>query len=497
MTNHNLSQVLGTPVGYVTTAPQTYTPTTQGFGTLVSPNFTWWRDGKFLRVAGTFTCGTTTAVEARVYFPSGLTSASASTLEIAGFAARGATGAVIYQVFREVGLTYFTFGRSDGSLAGLTKMNGSDIYGSSTVVSFEASCPIAEWSAPVYVASGADNNVTPLNWTSFTPTGSWTTNTTYTGKYRRVGDSMEVQTKVSVTGAPTSTTLSLNIPGNLTIDSSKIVDTSNQHVLGSVVIMKSGVGRTSGLVLYNKDDATSKSVYAFATDTASATSTSLSGVTQAYPHTFANGDNVEVYYTVPIVGWTAQYYLGKMLVGFGQAKVGQSGLVNNDSSNVGGTPILGATDGSAASAGYVGEFFQSGNGSNSGAGTAGQYFDIGSKSLTPGDWRISWAVTYYNNGATSFTEAITGVGTAPGNSSQDINPPFAGIDQYKAAAVTGITFTDSIRVNVSSTQVTVYNGTDRAGTARAGSTVYLKGYVNDNTNGPVVYRWRWTLERIR
>ncbi len=48
------------------------------------------------------------------------------------------------------------------------------------------------------------NGAAVSDWVSFTPTGSWTTNTTYTGLWRRIGDSMEIQAKALCSGAPTS-----------------------------------------------------------------------------------------------------------------------------------------------------------------------------------------------------------------------------------------------------------------------------------------------------
>ena len=60
------------------------------------------------------------------------------------------------------------------------------------------------------------------DWVSYTPTGSWTTNTTYTGKWRRVGDSIQVQAKITLSGAPNAATqLQIGIPSGLTIDTTK------------------------------------------------------------------------------------------------------------------------------------------------------------------------------------------------------------------------------------------------------------------------------------
>jgi len=59
-------------------------------------------------------------------------------------------------------------------------------------------------------------------WKSFTPTGSWTTNTTYYGAYRRVGDSIDIYYRWNMSGQPNATNLILNMPNNLEMDFSKL-----------------------------------------------------------------------------------------------------------------------------------------------------------------------------------------------------------------------------------------------------------------------------------
>jgi hypothetical protein len=62
---------------------------------------------------------------------------------------------------------------------------------------------------PIVAVSGAS----ATDWVAWTPTGAWTTNTpTYTGFWRRVGDSMEVRVNVAFTGAPDATSFYVNLP---------------------------------------------------------------------------------------------------------------------------------------------------------------------------------------------------------------------------------------------------------------------------------------------
>jgi len=74
---------------------------------------------------------------------------------------------------------------------------------------------------------------TPISdWVSFTPTGSWSSNTTYTGIWRRIGSNAEIKYNVATSGAPTASQLTLNLPSGLTIDTTKMLTTSNTTAIG-------------------------------------------------------------------------------------------------------------------------------------------------------------------------------------------------------------------------------------------------------------------------
>jgi hypothetical protein len=147
-------------------------------------------------------------------------------------------------------------------------------------------------------------NVDPVgDWQTFTPTGSWTTNTTYTGQWRRVGDSAEVNVSIVLSGAPTSANLSINLPPGLVIDTTKLAGFgANGKSLGFGSAGDNGVQGYPVDVQYN--NTTSVTVNPF---NASATYATYSTIlNQAIPFTFGATDVVTVRFSVPIVGWSSQ-----------------------------------------------------------------------------------------------------------------------------------------------------------------------------------------------
>jgi hypothetical protein len=138
------------------------------------------------------------------------------------------------------------------------------------------------------------------DWQDFTPTGSWTSNTTYSGEYRRVGDSLEVQVNLTLSGTPTTAGLTVNLPAGLSIDTSKLPSTTgNAITIGDARFADAtGTGRASGSVGY--ENATSVRPYYLI-----AGSNAEAAVTQAVPWAWASGDKVNLYYRVPILGWSS------------------------------------------------------------------------------------------------------------------------------------------------------------------------------------------------
>lgn len=149
---------------------------------------------------------------------------------------------------------------------------------------------------------------TPVtDWVSFTPTGSWTTNTTYEGKYKRVGDNAAFRITISLSGAPTATNLKINMPSGLTIDSNKLPSASGEFILGTIRMLRSGVDRYLGTIHF--DTSTSLAVlWQYADATAVTTTAPVRNnlfVNNTTPATWGSSDNFAIEFEVPIAGWSS------------------------------------------------------------------------------------------------------------------------------------------------------------------------------------------------
>ena len=146
----------GTPI----TDWQSYTPTTQGFGTITNAEFYWRRVGSNIELDCKWTNGTTTASEARIGLPSGYTSiALTQGIRQAGnfvIFANTTTAKVIPLI--ESSVTYVTFGNQDGA-SGFTKINGNVAFSASNLVSFKATIPCAGLSSSVQMSDQTDTRV--------------------------------------------------------------------------------------------------------------------------------------------------------------------------------------------------------------------------------------------------------------------------------------------------------------------------------------------------
>lgn len=145
-----------------------------------------------------------------------------------------------------------------------------------------------------------------IPWTAYTPTGAWSANTTYTAYWRRVGDTLDLQIKVATSGAPTSASLTVNLPSGLSIDTAKVTDTTAAVAAWNSLAVARDASTESYecFVVYNNTTS-----IAIMKDDGDGT---FSAVTQAAPFTFGSGDFVSISVSgIPILGWGANGTLGQ------------------------------------------------------------------------------------------------------------------------------------------------------------------------------------------
>jgi hypothetical protein len=132
-----------------------WTPTFTGFGTPTSVAFYSRRNGDSLQINGSFTAGTTTAVEARLSLgylgvDSNVTSSGATkignTIDAAGDVLYASAAAVIGYTTIQPSVGYLTFGLQGASNGALTKVVGSTALATGGTVSISAQVPILGWS---------------------------------------------------------------------------------------------------------------------------------------------------------------------------------------------------------------------------------------------------------------------------------------------------------------------------------------------------------------
>jgi len=140
-------------------------------------------------------------------------------------------------------------------------------------------------------------------WNTFTPGGSWSTNVTWTGRWRRVGDTMEVDAAATFSGAQQNTVISSSLPVTNTIDTTKLATSggSNQILGHGNIIDATGPTIIAVRVLYNTT--ASVTLYYEGVSGANNILSPISGNT--VPFTWASGDTISFRYAVPIVGWGA------------------------------------------------------------------------------------------------------------------------------------------------------------------------------------------------
>ena len=144
------------------------------------------------------------------------------------------------------------------------------------------------------------------DWVLYTPTmsGGTPANGTLNGRYRRVGDSMEIEGSLEFSGAAGAfSTVLVTIPSFATIDTSKFslgTVASDRIRVGNASMLDSGVALYPGTVSYAST--TQIQVYR---ENVSGSAVGNTPITNASPFSFAASDVIQWSAKVPIVGWSS------------------------------------------------------------------------------------------------------------------------------------------------------------------------------------------------
>jgi len=156
----------------------------------------------------------------------------------------------------------------------------------------------------VQTSSSNDINIGPRPQLAqlWTPTGSWSTNTTHQGALRRLGGFAEIAYRLTTTGNPDTAALTFDMPVGLVIDTAKSVDATGD-------MLSAGSANENGVEKYltkvTRDSTTVFSMRGWETDGGAGDDVEeASAYTQAYPFTWDANDSASFVVIVPIVGWS-------------------------------------------------------------------------------------------------------------------------------------------------------------------------------------------------
>lgn len=149
-----------------------------------------------------------------------------------------------------------------------------------------------------YIGPQATTNGAAINdWASYTPTLVNFGNGTAAGKWRRVGDSMEIQAHLIVGSSLPTGIFTFSLPSGYAIDTNKITTTNFSGAVGFGQAVVSGAGYALS-TLYN-----SSTTFFFGA--LSSASGSQIAADATHPVTWANGNEITSIISVPISGWSS------------------------------------------------------------------------------------------------------------------------------------------------------------------------------------------------
>lgn len=146
--------------------------------------------------------------------------------------------------------------------------------------------------------------VIPSKWTSWTPTGAFNTNSTYTGKWKREGKNVRMWARVAFSGTPNSAVAyTINLPSGIAVDTADMPSAVNQYNAfdGRAIVIDASINGWKANVNYNSS--TSSVLVARSVTIAGANISDVNAVTYNDPVTLGNGDSIEALWTMPAANW--------------------------------------------------------------------------------------------------------------------------------------------------------------------------------------------------
>lgn len=141
-------------------------------------------------------------------------------------------------------------------------------------------------------------NFGSMPWQTFTPTGTWVTNATWSGTFKKVGDQLYVRSFVSVATGGVTGSYTQNTPNSLTIDTAKLLITSNNvFAIGGVGTARAAAVNYFLTAGYSSSTAVRAGFY----NDDAALGLIPAGLSATAPDVFANTDFVYLEYSVPVV----------------------------------------------------------------------------------------------------------------------------------------------------------------------------------------------------
>jgi hypothetical protein len=138
---------------------------------------------------------------------------------------------------------------------------------------------------------------------SYTPTGGWTTNATYSGFWKRVANGIVLDAKISLSGAPTGN-LTIDLPSGLTINTSSILTTNTGVVPFGFGVAQTAIVGANYLLLVKYYSTTSVGCYYQQANSGNSYNVLMGLSNGSSPFSFAANGLVHITTTpIPITDW--------------------------------------------------------------------------------------------------------------------------------------------------------------------------------------------------